>query len=65
MSEYVELTQEQKDWFANRMDESATGCVKVPAYLYSKFRKIADNECILNATIKTVLIDECYNQDWH
>ncbi len=55
------LTEDQKDWFGNRMDESHTGRVIVPSYLYKKFRKIADNDFLSNEDIKCYLIDKCYN----
>jgi hypothetical protein len=55
------LTDEQKDWFAERMDENASGRVLVPSYLYTKFRKLAENEFISNSDIKNYLIECCYN----
>ena len=55
-----ELTEEQKDWFGNRMDEGRSGAVKVPTYLYDKYRKISDNEFIKNSDIKDILIRQCY-----
>lgn len=54
------LTKEQKEWFGNRMDESQTGRVRVPTYLYDKFRKITANEFYTNSQIKSWLIEHCY-----
>ena len=55
------LTEDQKDWFGNRMDENQSGRVLVPTRLYKKFRIIADNEFISNHDIKAYLIDHVYN----
>lgn len=54
------LTEEQKNWFGNRMDESHTGRVLVPSRLYAKFRKITGREHLQNHVIKCWLIDNCY-----
>ena len=56
----LKLTEEQKDWFGDRMTEGSTGSVKVPTHLYNKFRKIFGDECISNDHIKTYLINNCY-----
>ncbi len=53
------LTKEQKLWFGNRMDESQSGRVLVPTYLYDKFRKLTNTE-YENHMIKSYLIDYCY-----
>lgn len=54
------LTEDQKDWFGNRMTEGSTGSIKVPTHLYNKFRKIYENDLTSNEDIKTYLIDNCY-----
>jgi hypothetical protein len=54
------LTEDQKDWFGNRMTEGNTGSVKVPSHLYNKFRKIYGDELLSKNLIKTYLIDNCY-----
>lgn len=59
MDEY-DLTKEQKAWFGDRMTESHTGRVLIPSYLYKKFRKVVDNECVPNDEIKDYLIKHCY-----
>ncbi len=57
----VNLSNEQKEWFGERMDESATGRVIVPKYLLTKLKKIADNDSITDLQAKTWLIDNVYN----
>jgi hypothetical protein len=54
------LTKEQKEWFGNRMDETQSGRVIVPSYLFEKFRKITGRPELQNHTIKSWLIDYCY-----
>lgn len=56
----VWLTDEEISWFGNRMDEGATGAVKVPTRLYEKFRKITGIASAKNHEIKTFLIDNAY-----
>ena len=57
----IDLTEDQKEWFGDRMDESAAGRVLIPTRLYDKFRKIQDNEFLGNELIKCYLIDNVYN----
>lgn len=59
-----QLTQEQKDWFGDRMTEGATGAVRVPTYLIKKLKKMADMEDMPNDIAKNYLIDKCYNLTW-
>lgn len=54
------LTEEEKDWFGDRMSEGRSGAIRVPTYLYVKFKKITDNEFLKNNDIKCWLIDNCY-----
>ena len=56
------LTEDQITWFGDRMTESHTGRVLVPSHLYTKFKKIADNEFLSKDRIKNYLIDEVYNK---
>lgn len=58
------LTNEQRQWFGDRMDESHTGRVIVPSHLYKKFRKIVDNEFLSNEQIKDYLIEYCYQSQY-
>lgn len=55
------LTEDQKDWFGNRMDESSTGRVLVPTRLYKKFRDATGVSNATNHEIKCWLIDNVYN----
>jgi hypothetical protein len=58
----MELTNEQKDWFAERMDEGPTGIVSVPSYLIKKYRKLMHlGGSVSDGIIKSRLIAECYN----
>tara|TARA_R110000851_G_scaffold22894_1_gene67562 strand:- start:872 stop:1066 length:195 start_codon:yes stop_codon:yes gene_type:complete len=57
----LQLTEQEKNWFADRMSESGTGRVLIPSNLYHKVRKMADNPFLDNSQIKTFLINECYN----
>lgn len=61
LNEIYQLSDEEKDWFGDRMTETASGVVQVPSHLYKKFRKIQDNEFISNENIKCWLIDNVYN----
>ena len=54
------LTEEQKDWFGERISESRTGRVIVPSYLCDKYRKLSDRPDLSNEAVKSILIDECY-----
>ena len=58
--DHFEWTEELKNWFGDRMDESATGAVTVPSHLYTKYRKLAENPLIPNHEIKSILIRRCY-----
>ncbi|AUR86202.1 hypothetical protein NVP1083O_56 [Vibrio phage 1.083.O._10N.286.52.B9] len=55
------LTEQQKEWFGDRITESHTGRVLIPTYLYTKFKKIVGNEFLINQHIKSWLIDNVYN----
>jgi hypothetical protein len=54
------MSNEDLAWFGDRMDEGASGAVKVPTRLYDKFRKITGLEYVKNGEIKTFLIDHAY-----
>ncbi len=54
------LTDEEKNWFGDRMHESSTGRVIVPSYLITKFRKLVGDENLDKLHIKTWLITNCY-----
>jgi hypothetical protein len=58
----VDLTEDQKNWFAERMGENASGKVLVPSHLYAKFRKITGLEWVNKAVIKDWLIRNCYRE---
>jgi hypothetical protein len=55
-----QLTEQQKDWFGERMRESRSGRVIIPTYLFDKYRKLADDPTIPNHKVKCILIDQCY-----
>lgn len=44
MSEEYDLSTEQIEWFAERLDESPTGRVIVPTYVLNKFRRLTGSE---------------------
>lgn len=54
------LTPEQKDWFGERLNETASGQVTAPSYLVKKFRKIVGDEELSSMAIRCYLIDYCY-----
>ena len=54
------LTEEQKDWFGNRIKESHTGRVIVAQHLVEKFRKLSGDYTTSKEVIKNFLIDQCY-----
>ena len=55
------LTESEKDWFAERMDETQSGRVQVPSNLYKRFKRLVGNDSVPNHEIKCHLIDYCYN----
>jgi len=54
------LTDEQKDWFGERLKESNSGQVSAPSHLIKKFRKIVGDENLSSMAIRCYLIDHCY-----
>ena len=54
------LTKEQKEWFSDRMEESHTGRLLIPSYLYAKFRKIVEEPDLSNIDIFVYFRDYCY-----
>ena len=60
MTDGVELTEDQKKWFGDRMSETASGRVVVSSYAYRKFRKVTDLEFLTNDQIKSYLITNAY-----
>ena len=56
----INLSDEQEAWFGDRMTESSTGRILVPARLYTEFKKITGVYCVTNQQIKDFLIDNCY-----
>lgn len=61
----IQLSKQQKVWFADRMDESHTGRVLIPSRLYDKFRKINGGQFreLSKVTIQCYLIDFCYKRN--
>lgn len=56
----VYLSQEEIEWFGDRMNEGASGAVRVPTRLYDKFRKITGLDYAKNHEIKEFLITNAY-----
>lgn len=56
------LTDHQKEWFADRMDESRNGRVIVSTHLVRKYKKITNQPDLENFAVRTILIDYCYNK---
>lgn len=55
------LTEDEKDWFGNRMSEGESGAVTVPTHLLNKLRKLTNQPNISNQVAKSYLIDKCYD----
>lgn len=60
MHEKLKLSNEQKEWFAQRMTESRSGNVLVPSHLINKYKKLAGDTTIPSWEVKSTLIDQCY-----
>lgn len=56
----VLLSDDELDWFGDRMGEGASGAVRVPTRLYDKFRKLTGIEYAKNHEIKEFLITNAY-----
>jgi len=55
------LTEQQKEWFGDRMDENQSGRVLIPSHLYEKLRNLADDPSLPRYKIKAYLIRVCYS----
>lgn len=54
------LTEDQKKWFGNRLDETQTGKVIVKKYLVKKYRQITGNYHDRDFVIKDEIIKNLY-----